>query len=490
MDCNTHIHILFYILYPFFCKFDAADIAGILWAESRGGGFGERIRSVGSSRGLSKFVSTRQLSALNSFNSNDSSKPMENQQNDVPTSLNYQPIRWRDIKSISQDPDSAKGPRLALMEKAGFTLAAGVSFQYHHHQGIVIFLTTVEDLYVDRLACVANSAYLHQSAQFIGAALSLAEIRRATLAEKYKLKEKCYSMHKCTLAIAEEDGTGIDTNTQLAGRNGHLPHRLVTYSDKLRGGLMQIPPSLSWKQTFWTVFGSFVGLLVLSSLNEYYKLLSNEEYFLLIAPFGAMCTLMYGLSAAPASQPRNAVMGQAVAGAISLAFTYIPESSLPVWLRIVIGPAFAIGAMVKLGIAHPPAGAHSVLYASGRYNFGFYGLVVISTAISVIPATMINNMSSKRQYPTYWGVGETFSWLYSWVGDAIHTFNKRVKKHNLPTDENLGSLGKKKVDLMEADDTNKRSNQKAQPNRLVIHEECDGDDDSSCGNAPAKPITE
>lgn len=87
-------------------------------------------------------------------------------------------------------------------------------------------------------------------------------------------------------------------------------------------------------------------------------------------------------------------------------------------------------------------------------------------------------------------MGESFSWLYSWVGDAIHTFNKRVKKHNLPTDENLGSLGKKKVDLMEADDTNKRSNQKAQPNRLVIHEECDGDDDSSCGNAPAKPITE
>jgi hypothetical protein len=48
--------------------------------------------------------------------------------------------------------------------------------------------------------------------------------------------------------------------------------------------------------------------------------------FLLIGPFGALATMQYGLTAAPASQPRNAVMGQAVAGAVSLGFTCIPES--------------------------------------------------------------------------------------------------------------------------------------------------------------------
>ena len=59
--------------------------------------------------------------------------------------------------------------------------------------------------------------------------------------------------------------------------------------------------------------------------------------------------------------------------------------------------------MVKLGFTHPPAGAHAVLYASGDYGWTLYGLVVLSTVISVIPATLVNNLSTKRQYPTYWG---------------------------------------------------------------------------------------
>ena len=101
------------------------------------------------------------------FDSSVSLKSLEKQNDpsNAVASLNYQPIRWRDIKSIMQDPDSAKGPRLALMEEAGFTLAAGITFQYHHHQGMVIFLTTVEDPMDDRLTCVANSAYLYQAGE-------------------------------------------------------------------------------------------------------------------------------------------------------------------------------------------------------------------------------------------------------------------------------------------------------------------------------------
>jgi CBS-domain-containing membrane protein len=113
--------------------------------------------------------------------------------------------------------------------------------------------------------------------------------------------------------------------------------------------------------------------------------------------------LQYALTTAPASQPRNVVLGQVVAGAVSMSFTYIPESMLPVWIRRAVAPAFAIAAMVKLGIPHPPAGAHAVIYASGDFGFTFYFLSVLASALSIVPATLVNNMSTKRQYPTYWG---------------------------------------------------------------------------------------
>eukprot|EP00536_Pseudo-nitzschia_multiseries_P002593 jgi/Psemu1/183851/e_gw1.34.79.1 len=165
---------------------------------------------------------------------------------------------------------------------------------------------------------------------------------------------------------------------------------------------MQIPPAPSASHAIWTTAGAFCGLLVASSLNQYFRYLSNDELFLILGPFGALITLQYGLTAAPASQPRNAIIGQAIAGAASMLFTYIPESILSVWLRQAIAPAIAIGLMVKCGFTHPPAGAHAVIMASGKYNWAFYGIALLATVISIVPAMIINNLSDRRQYPTYW----------------------------------------------------------------------------------------
>mmetsp|Transcript_46717 Transcript_46717/g.69085 ORF Transcript_46717/g.69085 Transcript_46717/m.69085 type:complete len:83 (+) Transcript_46717:1887-2135(+) len=54
------------------------------------------------------------------------------------------------------------------------------------------------------------------------------------------------------------------------------------------------------------------------------------------------------------------------------------------------------------------AGANSVLYSSGDFDWMFYFLVVFASIISVAPAVVINNMSKKRQYPTYWGYAPSF----------------------------------------------------------------------------------
>ena len=334
-------------------------------------------------------------------------------------------LTWRDLKSLVQDPDTAKGPRLALLEQAGLGQAAGVQFRVGVCTGLVVFFVQ-SGLDDDILTGAANVSYLRQSAQFIGAAAAMTEARRATLGQQLAKRHHHHHHHRKVTPTGlsnEERGEKLQNEDQEetskdAVANEEQPppfkdataclalasKRIQVWLSKIKGGGLQIPPPLSLRQSLWTAFGIFCSLLILSSLNRYYKYLSDEEYFLIMGPFGALMTLQYGLTAAPASQPRNAVMGQAVAGAVSLAFTYIPETILPTWIRQAVGPAVAIATMVKLGFTHPPAGAHSVAYASGKYNFGFYALVVFSTFISIIPATLINNMSRKRQYPIYWGV--------------------------------------------------------------------------------------
>mmetsp|Transcript_13578 Transcript_13578/g.29140 ORF Transcript_13578/g.29140 Transcript_13578/m.29140 type:complete len:567 (-) Transcript_13578:67-1767(-) len=442
------------------------DIVGILWAESSG----------------------KNNVPLQSHDKAEKGTSPTNR-----TSSNSQSVRWRDISSITQDPDTANSTRVNLLDEAGFAMAAGITFKYMHNTGIVVFFTThtLGDEQDDHhLTGVTNCAYLYNAAQYIGTTISLAETRRASLAEQFKLTDKCFDMSDHghltqNYSMSVEDGLrgrakkdqtrahdNIPKKIQVALEKTHRagvicnPAPLISWAHKLKGGGMQIPPSMSWSQSAWTVFGSFFGLLTLSALNEYYRLLSNDDYFLLLGPFGALATLMYGLSSAPASQPRNAIISQTVTGALSLAFTYVPETVLPVWVRTALAPAFAIGCMTKLGVVHPPAGATSILYASGKYNFAFYALVVLSTVISVIPATIINNMSSKRQYPIYWGFGDFFSWKCrsEWSAAA-----KGIgMKSTMPEEDDESSRG------------SMRSDRKGKPN--VIHEvdnEDEEDEESS-----------
>jgi len=424
------------------------DIAGLLWMESTNQkGVKNLMKKSGSHANLTSSHSQVSLTAAES--------------------KHKKKMVWRNIQSLIDDPDTAKqGPRLEMMAKAGFGQATGVTFHTGVNQGMVIFLAEcpqdeVHQIKFLLLNSLANAAYLRQASQFIGAATAMSYARRACVAHQQELWTKSMRVNpEATRAQKIPEGLGAilmadlekgnddkrdadkddkdhsqdpkapqDGSYQLARCWHHftVPHRVQVWATKCKGGGLAPPPTLSHRQSLWTCFGAFCGLLVLSSLNEYYQYLSEDDYYLLIGPFGALMTLQYGLTAAPASQPRNAVMGQAVSGAVSLAFTYIPEDNLPVWLRRAVGPAVAIACMVKLGFTHPPAGAHAVLYASGKYNFGFYALVVLSTVISIIPATLVNNMSTKRQYPTYWAFIPDRLWIA-----FENLFNKRTQEAIMP----------------------------------------------------------
>ena len=170
--------------------------------------------------------------------------------------------------------------------------------------------------------------------------------------------------------------------------------------EKSRGGRLQPPPSMKWLPTIHVFVGAFITMLILSVLSSSLKNATGYRYIIL-PPFGALMTLQYGLTAAPASQPRNALYGQIVSVSIALVVnTFIPSTS---YSRVPLTTALAIASMCKLGVIHPPAGAAAALFASDdRFDVAFLGLFLLGNLIAISTAILINNLNDKKQYPIYY----------------------------------------------------------------------------------------
>ena len=110
---------------------------------------------------------------------------------------------------------------------------------------------------------------------------------------------------------------------------------------------------------------------------------------------------------APPAQPRNVIFGQATATIIALTFSHISEDYVGRHIRVSLTTATAIAAMVLLGIPHPPAGATALILSMGNYQWNCLPSVIISNMIAIVMSTLINNVSEKRQYPTFLYIGES-----------------------------------------------------------------------------------
>ena len=139
-------------------------------------------------------------------------------------------------------------------------------------------------------------------------------------------------------------------------------------------------------------------------------------------------TLQYGLTQAPASQPRNILYGQIVS--LSLALVINLSVSAETWVRVPLTTSLAIAAMCKLGITHPPAGgelgfflsffhvspllanppflvtAAATIFAlsdqSATSQFAYFGLMLLGNIIAILTAVLINNLNDKSHYPMYY----------------------------------------------------------------------------------------
>lgn len=330
-------------------------------------------------------------------------------------------VVWREVKALAMDPDQPFNPRLQLLAEIGLAWAAAVPFKFHGEQGIIVYMAR-EGVDLDRLRAPHNEAYLAAASSLIGAAYALRGPRRIVVDERHnELREAWYGIKR---KIIEAKRLGISLRDVVEGeerkkkqlkRQKSMAERhfnwlweqicLRTRSTvkKAKGGDTLPSPSFTWSQTIWTLVGSFATLVVVTRLNARLEKKYGTDNAIVLGPFGAMITLLYGLTAAPASQPRNILIGQAVSMSIALAISRF--ESMSSWMQESVASSLAIAAMVKLGITHPPAGASALLFATGQYGWDNMAWVLLGNFVAIVVATFINNLSDKRQYPTYWGLG-------------------------------------------------------------------------------------
>lgn len=142
------------------------------------------------------------------------------------------------------------------------------------------------------------------------------------------------------------------------------------------------------------LLGGFIAIGLLAMLGD------STASIWLMAPFGASCVLAFGLWDAPLSQPRNIVGGHLVSSAVGLALLHAFGQAG--WV-VALGVALAIALMHLTRTTHPPAGADPIVVILAGESWAFLlDPVLAGSAAIVLTALIVNNLDSRRKYPTFW----------------------------------------------------------------------------------------
>jgi len=371
--------------------------------------------------------------------------------NEMPTSH----VVWRSVNALCEDPDQPPSERLKLLGQAGFGLAAGVTFHIKDTKGIVVYMAR-ETADLHQLQSRENELYLASAADLIGAEVALSAKRATAIRNRVQRRREMLTRarHKLRVAMAlSSTFLKADQSSTVAPPPPPppAPSCMDKFKDKIRvesqkaiqfankqvtkaqGTNMVPPPKGNWQQFLICFVGAFLPLLILDRLNAWIKLVSNGEKSILLAPVAAFICMQYGLTGAPASQPRNALFGQVISMGIPLLCKYIPVvGDYGVWLLPAFSISLTVAVMVAAGTIHPPGAASAFLVAFGNFNWSHLGLILVAYVICIMMSCLINNWFDQRQYPIYWGLTYGTS-LYD---VKFHNFfNSKTKK----TLENQGT---------------------------------------------------
>lgn len=347
---------------------------------------------------------------------------------------------WREIKAFTSDPDQIPSERMFAIAKV-FGKCVGIPFNiFGEVKGCVILFAraTAEERIIN---VPSNIMFLRVASLNIATTLAMSLTRVGRTKARKEIVSRLYSKIRIsieTVNIFKSLRSGSNGNQIVVGRdspsdepsiwemnrpfiqNGRrMVKRLAVKSKAKIGslknktlhppGLTPPPPATLFVST-WSFVCCFIILSMMFGLKDFLSSISGGELNLTLPPFGALMTLQFALTAAPASQPRNNLFGFALSISIVILnkILLFHLAGLPQWFHASLGTSISLFAMQKCGIIHPPAGAAALIFALSKEDIvsDLLNIAVFLAAdiIAICSAIFLNNLSETRQYPMYWGL--------------------------------------------------------------------------------------
>jgi len=158
----------------------------------------------------------------------------------------------------------------------------------------------------------------------------------------------------------------------------------------MKGFFHRHQPPASIKRSAIYGIGGLIGIALLGALTDY------TDTYLLMAPFGASCVLLFSVPASPLSQPINVLAGHMLASIVALALrVFFPN----IWWAVGIAVGLSIALMAALRITHPPAGADPIVIFMLDPEIDFLVAPVFLGSIVLIATAVFTHRLAGIPYP-------------------------------------------------------------------------------------------
>ena len=155
-------------------------------------------------------------------------------------------------------------------------------------------------------------------------------------------------------------------------------------------------PHVSWMERIRSVFGAFIGLMLVLTLAKFLGEIGGVDEWLM-ASLGASALLVFALPGSPMAQPWAVIAGNTWSALIGVTCSILIASPM---IALPMATAASILSMFALRCLHPPAAAVALIAVLSHilhYRYAFFP-VMVDSVLLILAGAAYSNLTGKP-YP-------------------------------------------------------------------------------------------